>query len=124
MPQHLLTFGVNLPGASYPEGKVWPFADPNGLRFEHEFVERLRNVPGVLGVSAVSGLPATEHRSRNRFVMEGRSTAEGQEEACITRRVGTRLLRGNEDSAHSGPRFHHVGQRRTRRQSPSSTRLG
>ncbi len=87
--QHLLTFGVNLPGASYPRGKDWPFANPNGLRFEHEFVERLRSIPGVLGVSAVSGLPATEHRSRNRFVVEGRSTSVGQEEASITRRVGS-----------------------------------
>ena len=88
-PHHLLTFGVNLPGLSYPRAQVWPFSDPNGLRFEHEFVERLRMVPGVHGVSAVSGLPATENRSRNRFVMEGRITPEGQEESCITRRVGT-----------------------------------
>jgi putative ABC transport system permease protein len=87
-PQHLLTFGVNLPGSSYPRAKVWPFANPDGLRFEHEFVERMRNLPGVLGVSAVSGLPATEHRSRNRFVVEGRTTTEGREEACTTRRVG------------------------------------
>ena len=87
--QHLLTFGVNLPGLSYPRAKVWPFADPSGLRFEHEFMERLRHLPGVLGVSAVSGLPATEHRNTNRFVLESRATTEGQEEACITRRVGT-----------------------------------
>ncbi|MGZ4836362.1 MAG: ABC transporter permease [Terriglobales bacterium] len=87
--QHLLTFGVNLPGLSYPREKVWPFADPIGLRFEHEFVERLRHLPGVLGASAVSGLPATEHRSTNRFVLESRATTEGQDEACITRRVGT-----------------------------------
>jgi predicted permease len=87
--QHLLTFGVNLPGLSYPREKVWPFADPIGLRLEHEFVERLRHLPGVQGVSAVSGLPATEHRSTNRFVLEGRATTEGQEEACMTRRVGT-----------------------------------
>ena len=87
-PQHLLTFGVNLPGLSYPRTKVWPFANPSGLRFEHEFVERLRNLPGVQGVSAVSGLPVTENRSSNRFVVEGRTTTEGQEEACISRRVG------------------------------------
>src|ERR1039458_7589367 len=31
--QHILTFGVNLPGVSYPRAKVWPFADPTGLRF-------------------------------------------------------------------------------------------
>jgi putative ABC transport system permease protein len=86
--QHLLTFGVNLPGLSYPREKVWPFADPIGLRFQHEFVERLRHLPGVLGVSAVSGLPATEHRSTNRFVLESQATTEGHDEACITRRVG------------------------------------
>ncbi|MGB8770068.1 MAG: FtsX-like permease family protein, partial [Candidatus Korobacteraceae bacterium] len=87
--QHLLTFGVNLPGASYPRAKVWPFANPTGLRFEHEFVERLRSVPGVMGVSSVSGLPVSENRSRNRFVIEGRATTEGHEEACTSRRVGT-----------------------------------
>ena len=87
--QHILTFGVNLPGVSYPRTKGWPFANPTGLRFEHEFVERLRDVPGVQGVSAVSGLPATENRSSNRFVIEGRPTQEGQEEACMSRRVGT-----------------------------------
>ena len=87
-PQHLLTFGVNLPGLSYPRTKVWPFANPSGLRFEHEFVERLRNLPGVQGVSAVSGLPATENRSSSRFVVQGRTITEGQEEACTSRRVG------------------------------------
>ncbi|MGA3052876.1 MAG: ABC transporter permease [Candidatus Korobacteraceae bacterium] len=88
-PQHLLTFGVNLPGLSYPGTKAWPFANPSGLRFEHEFVERLRNLPGVQSVSAVSGLPATENRSSNRFVVQGRTITEGQEEACTSRRVGT-----------------------------------
>ena len=87
--QHVLTFGVNLPGVSYPRAKVWPFADPNGLRFEHEFVERLRNVPGVQGVSGVSGLPANENLNRNRFAVEGRPSREGQDEACMSRRVGT-----------------------------------
>ncbi len=88
-PQHLLTFSVNLPGVSYPTAKIWPFANPNGLRFEHEFVERLRNLPAVQGASAVSGLPVTENRSRNRFVVEGQSATEGREEACISRRTGT-----------------------------------
>ena len=86
--QNVFTFGVNLPGVSYPKITVWPFANRSALRFEHEFVERLRNVPGVEGASAVSGLPATENRFRNRFVVEGRPTQEGQEDACISRRVG------------------------------------
>ena len=87
--QHVLTFGVDLPGASYPRSPEWPFANPSGQRFEHEFVDRLRNVPGVQGVSAVSGLPATGNRFRNRFVIEGRPAKEGLEESCISRRVGT-----------------------------------
>ena len=86
--QNVLTFAVNLPGVSYPKMTVWPFANRSALRFEHEFVDRLRNVPGVQGASAVSGLPATENRLRNRFVVEGRPTREGQEDACISRRVG------------------------------------
>jgi putative ABC transport system permease protein len=88
-PQNVLTFAVNLPATSYPRPTVWPFANPSGLRFEHEFVERLRNVPGVQGVSAVTGLPASGNRSRNRFVIEGQSTREGQEESCMSRRVGS-----------------------------------
>jgi len=88
-PQHLLTFDINLPGVSYPTAKSWPFDNPNGLRFEREFLERLRGFPGVRNASATSGLPATENRSRNRFVIEGRPSAEGQDEDCVTRRVDT-----------------------------------
>ena len=86
--QNVLTFAVSLPGVSYPKMTVWPFANRSALRFEHEFVDRLRNVPGVQGASAVSGLPAIGNRLRNRFVVEGRPTPEGQEDACISRRVG------------------------------------
>ncbi|MDR3749114.1 MAG: ABC transporter permease [Acidobacteriota bacterium] len=86
-PQHLLTFDINLPGVSYPTTKAWPFDNPSGLRLEHEFLARLRNLPGVEGASAVNGLPATENRSTNRFVMEGQPVVPGQEEGCVTRRV-------------------------------------
>ena len=86
-PQHLLTFDINLPGLSYPTAKAWPFDNPNGLRLEHEFLDRLRTLPGVRGASATSGLPVTENRNRNRFVIEGRPSAEGQDEDCVTRRV-------------------------------------
>ena len=86
-PQHLLTFDINLPGLSYPTGKAWPFDNSNGLRFVHEFLDRLRNLPGVQSASATSGLPVTENRSRNRFVLEGHPSADGQDEDCVTRRV-------------------------------------
>jgi len=86
-PDHVLTFFVNLPGASYPVSKQWPFSNPNGLRFEHEFLERLRQLPGVQGASATNALPAIESRSRERFVVEGRAVAPGQEELCMSRRI-------------------------------------
>ena len=86
-PQYLLTFDVNLPGPSYPRTKAWPYENPNGMRLEHEFLERLRSLQGVQGVSAVNGLPVSENRSTNRFVIEGQPIVEGQEEDCVTRRV-------------------------------------
>jgi len=86
-PDHVLTFLVSLPGASYPVQKQWPFNNANGLRFEHEFLDRLRSLPGVQGASTTSGLPAIQNRSTNRFVVEGRTVAPGQEESTISRRV-------------------------------------
>ena len=88
-PEHLLTFDINLPGFSYPTAKAWPFDNANGLRFVYEFLDRLRSLPGVQGASATSGLPVTENRSRNRFVVEGLSSADGQDEDCVTRRVAS-----------------------------------
>ena len=76
-PQHLLTFDVNLPGLTYPTGKEWPFDNPNGLRFTQAFLDRLRSLPGVQNVSTTNGLPVTENRSKNRFILEGQSATEG-----------------------------------------------
>ena len=87
-PQHLLTFNINLPGSSYPRAQEWPYSNLAGLRFEQEFVGRLRSLPGVQGVSVATGIPVTENHSSNRFVLEGRAGTEGQEEDCVTRRIG------------------------------------
>ncbi len=86
-PDHVLTFLVNLPGASYPVAKTWPFSNVNGLRFAHEFMQRLAALPGVVGVSATSALPVSANRNSNRFVIEGQSVAAGEEDDSITRRV-------------------------------------
>ena len=86
-PEHVLTFLVSLPGASYPLSKSWPFSNPNGLRLADEFLDRLRSLPGVVGASATSSLPVVGNRSSNRFLMEGRAVAPGQEEAAVSRRV-------------------------------------
>jgi putative ABC transport system permease protein len=93
-PQHLLTFDVNLPGLSYPTGKEWPFDNTDGLRFTKTFLERLRRIPGVTNVSATNGLPVTENRSTNRFIVEGKSASEAQDEACITRRIDSDYFNG------------------------------
>ena len=86
-PDHVLTFLVNLSGPSYPVSKAWPFSNPNGLRFTHDFLDRLRSLPGVVGASATSGLPVAGNRSTNRFLIEGRAVAPGEEESSISRRV-------------------------------------
>ncbi len=86
-PDQVLTFLVNLPGASYPVSRQWPFSDVNAVRFEHEFLERLRSLPGVQSASATSGLPVVQNRTRNRFVIEGKAVAPGEEEAAISRRI-------------------------------------
>ncbi|MGB8888516.1 MAG: ABC transporter permease [Candidatus Korobacteraceae bacterium] len=91
-PAHLLTFGVNLPGASYPVSKTWPYVSPNGIRFEHEFTERLRNLPGVVGVTTTNSLPVAGNTGLNRFLIEGRAAQEGQEEAALARRVDPHYL--------------------------------
>ncbi len=86
-PEHVLTFVTYLPGSSYPVEKQWPFTNANGARFASEFLERLRNLPGVEGASATSALPAVSNRSTNRFVIEGRPVAPGEEESSVARRI-------------------------------------
>jgi len=82
---NVLTFGVNLPDASYPSDKAYPYASPSAARFEHQFTERLRNLPGVEGVGAASGVPLSGNGGTIRFVVEGRPTPTGQEDECDIR---------------------------------------
>jgi predicted permease len=86
-PDNVLTFLVNVPGASYPVSKTWPFSNPNGLRLAHAFLERMRQLPGVVGASATSGLPVAHNSGPTRFVIEGRAVAPGEEESSIARRI-------------------------------------
>jgi putative ABC transport system permease protein len=108
---HLLTFVVYLPGSDYPVDPKWPFSNAHGLRFAHEFLERLRNLPYVKGASATSALPAISNHSTSRFVIAGRATAPGEDEAASTRRVDaeyfsvikTPLLHGRFFNRSDGP---------------------
>jgi predicted permease len=86
-PDHLLTFVMNMPAAGYPAAKTWPFANPNGLRFAHDFLARLRALPGVRGASATNALPASENLIGNRFIMEGHPVPPGEEPSATGRHV-------------------------------------
>jgi predicted permease len=79
-PRNVLTFDVNLPDASYPSDKNYPFNSPSAIRFDHEFSQRLRNSPGVMEVGSTNVVPASGGGGSIRFLVEGRPTAQGQED--------------------------------------------
>ena len=76
---NVLTFSVNLPSDAYPGDKNPPFNNPSALRFEHEFVDRLRNLPGVVAAGSTGRIPANGGTGTIRFVVEGRLPDPGQE---------------------------------------------
>src|SRR6266699_1823261 len=80
--QRLLVFVVNLPSTSYPK-------DPDAIRFDKEFTDRLRNLPGVEGVTSNSVAPLTGGGASIRFLIEGRPVAMGHENECNIRDVGS-----------------------------------
>src|SRR5205823_1707445 len=76
----LLTFSVNLPPTTYPK-------DPDAIRFDKEFTDRLRALPGVAGVASNSVVPLTGGGASIRFVIEGQPVAKGHENECNIRDV-------------------------------------
>jgi putative ABC transport system permease protein len=79
---NVLTFSVNLPDASYPSDKTFPYYSAAAVRFDHEFTQRLRSLPGIVEMGQTSGIPASGGSGSIRFVVEGRPTAAGQEDEC------------------------------------------
>jgi predicted permease len=79
--ESLLTFAVGLPDNSYKD-------DASALRFEHEFMDKLRNIPGVKEATVTDKLPLTGNGNTVRFVVEGRSIVRGQEDECNIRNPG------------------------------------
>ena len=79
-PERLLTFSVNLPNDAYPSGKDYPNPNPSAIRFEHEFTDKLRAIPGVESVGATDTIPMGGGGGTIRFLVEGRPTAAGQED--------------------------------------------
>jgi len=78
--KNLLVFAVNLPPTSYPK-------DPDAIRFDKEFSDRLRVLPGVAGVASNSVVPLTGNGASIRFVIEGQPVAKGHENECNIRDV-------------------------------------
>ena len=86
---NVLTFSVNLPDSSYPSDKTSPYFSAAALRFDHEFTERLRGLPGVLDVGQTSAIPVSGGSGTIRFVIEGHPMALGQEDECQIMTVST-----------------------------------
>ena len=79
-PQNLLVFAVNLPPTSYPK-------DPDAIRFDKEFTDRLSKIPGVVGVTSNSIVPLTGGGNSIRFVIEGQPVSTGHENECSIRDI-------------------------------------
>ncbi|HLW77985.1 MAG TPA: ABC transporter permease, partial [Terriglobia bacterium] len=78
--ENLLAFGVALPSTSYKD-------DASIRRFEQQFRDGVRSLPGVQGVAGVSKLPLTGNGNTIRFAVEGRPTAQGQEDESNIRDI-------------------------------------
>jgi predicted permease len=85
----VLTFSVNLPDSSYPSDKTPPYYSAAAVRFDHEFTQRLRSLPGVVDVGQTSAIPVSGGSGTIRFVVEGRATALGQEDECQIMTIST-----------------------------------
>jgi len=107
--RRLLTFSVFLPPSSYPE-------NPDAIRFDRDFMERVRALPGVAGIASTSVVPLTGGGNTIRFLVEGQPTSIGQEGECFIRDVSSgyfstlgiplvagRLFNDTDDTA-SGPK--------------------
>ena len=82
---NVFTFDVSLPDSSYPTDDKWPYDGPKVRLFTQTFLDRVRNLSGVQGAAATNALPITGNLLGNRFVIEGKPTAPGQEDQCPNR---------------------------------------
>src|SRR5262245_1173336 len=74
--EHLTTFGLVLPGATYPKPESRaPFFD--------RLMERLRQTPGVTGVATMTGLPPARDVNANDVMFEGYTPQPDQPAANV-----------------------------------------
>jgi putative ABC transport system permease protein len=104
-PDHLLTMQLALPGAKYQDA-------PQRLAFYDALTERLRAVPGVEGVGAITDIFLTSTPTSTVFTVEGRTPtpAEASIEVPLDavtpdyfRTMGIRLLEGRTFTPRDGP---------------------
>jgi predicted permease len=127
--RRLLTFSVFLPPVRYPK-------DPGILRFDRDFMDRMRALPGFVGVASTSVVPLTGGGNTIRFAIEGHPTATGQEHECDIRDVsagyfsmmGIPLVAGrffnDADDAPAGPMRVIVNQAWVKRNLPGEYPIG
>ncbi|HXY23120.1 MAG TPA: ABC transporter permease [Candidatus Acidoferrum sp.] len=96
--QNLLVFGVNLPSTAYPK-------DPDAIRFDREFSERLRNLPGIAGVTSNSVVPLQGSGNTIRFLIEGQPEETGQENECNIRDISNNYFSVMKIPLHAGRLF-------------------
>jgi putative ABC transport system permease protein len=105
-PDHLLTFGVEIPEKAYPP----PAADA----FWHRLHDRLIGLPGVRAAGLVGWLPPSHEISTNAIVFPGRSASDPGEPDWSTdymqtvdndafAALGARVVRGRGFTASDGP---------------------
>src|SRR5437660_2597994 len=87
--QRLLVFVVNLPSTSYPK-------DPDAIRFDKDFTDRLRNLPGVEEVTSNSVAPLTGGGASIPFLIEVGPLAVGQDNESNSGYVGSNHFSGVE----------------------------
>ena len=127
--QRLLTFSVFLPPGNYPQ--------PSDIvRFDRNFRDRIRAIPGVIGVVSTSVVPLTGGGNTIRFMVEGSPTPPGQDHESDIRTIsadyfsliGVPLVQGrffndNDDTA-AGPRRVLVNQAWVNQNLPEGNPIG
>jgi putative ABC transport system permease protein len=105
-PDHLLTFGIELPKQSYPGDTV--------AAYWHRLHDRMQALPGVRSAGLLSALPPKTETSTNGITFPGRTAGAPDEPDWLTdyiqladdhalETLGARIVRGRAFAAGDGP---------------------
>jgi putative ABC transport system permease protein len=128
-PKNLLTAVISLPRASYPDR-------PRFVAFYAQLLDRIKTLPGVQSVGAISNLPLGGGRTDSDFSIQGRPQPEPGEHPVawydsVTvdyfRTMGMRLLEGREFTERDnqdGPKVVIISEALARRYFPGEQAVG